>query len=342
MTTGEIRGSVWFPFSDEPLLEGTVYTPRFSNPYVILPSGACDGKWHLFVHSWIGIHHFVSDSGIAWKHDKILEYGGRFPSVYYEDELYYLVYEKNNYRNPVSSVSKEHRAEVLSRIEIRTSEDLITWSRPKTVLESKDVPFASDYVKNPMLSIPQIVKKDETYMLYFGASETLLDDVNQKVVRYLGCAFGRKADGPFSLGKPEKPVLEADPNDPDSNLACGSVRIVQASDKIYAFQCSSYWDENKRKSSSVLRILESEDGIEFVKCGKKPVLVPADTGWTSGSITGCDVHYKADEQCWYCFYSAKEKKNSAFQKESIGLMIGSVPTKFNVNLKRGLSEVLFV
>ena len=40
---------------------------------------------------------------------------------------------------------------------------------------------------------------------------------------------------------------------------------------------------------------------------------------------GCDVHYKADEKCWYCYFSASGEKELFFKKESIGLLLGNVP-----------------
>ena len=42
---------------------------------------------------------------------------------------------------------------------------------------------------------------------------------------------------------------------------------------------------------------------------------------------GCDVHYKADEKCWYCYFSASGNRKFMFKMESIGLLIGSVPEK---------------
>ena len=55
----------WFPFSDEPVLQGLWYVPRLEDPAFLFPEESTDGKWHLFAHSWLGIHHFIASSGIV-------------------------------------------------------------------------------------------------------------------------------------------------------------------------------------------------------------------------------------------------------------------------------------
>ena len=66
----------WFPFSDEPLVHGLGSAPRFCDPQVLMPEQSCDGKWHMFFHSWIGVHHFISDSGIQWEPRRMIEVRG--------------------------------------------------------------------------------------------------------------------------------------------------------------------------------------------------------------------------------------------------------------------------
>jgi len=342
MVTSNVKDCSWFPFSDEPLVTGPWYAPKICDPQILLPENSCDGKWHLFAHNWLGIQHYVSDSGIVWEEQQQIAARGLYPFIYYEDETFYLLYEKHDldFSNFLSkNKTKEER---ISRIEIISSRDLIIWSKPRVLLDSRSIPYAGDYMTRNAISRPQLLKINDIYRLYFGASEVVLPDSKQKVSRYFGCAFARRLDDKFFLEKPEKPILESDPNDRYSNLACGSVKIVQSDEKIFAFQCPAFWDENKKRTSSVLRILESEDGITFKPLAKKPVLIPAENGWTSAYIMSCDLRFKADEKCWYCYYSANERGNKITRKESVGLMIGSIPSKKPMNLKKQLNEVLFV
>lgn len=339
METSNVKDCSWFPFSDEPLVTGSWFAPKLCDPQVLLPSRSCDGKWHMFAHNWLGIQHFVSDSGIAWEKAHMIVPRGLYPYIYYEDETFYLLYEKHNL---IPGLRRKNKDEDISRIEIVSSTDLISWSKPRVILDSRSVPFAGDYLNRNLISRPQLIKINDIYRLYFGASEMILSDSKQRVPRYYGCAFSRRLDEPFFLEKPEKPILESDPNDKYSNLACGSVKLVESADKIFGFQCCAFWDPEKKKTSTVLRILETEDGLTFTPCNKKPVLVPALEGWTSAYIMACDVLYKKDEKCWYCYYSANDRAHGLLQKESIGLMIGTIPTKIQRPVKQGLNEVLFV
>lgn len=342
METNNVKNCSWFPFSDEPLITGKWYAPKICDPQVLLPSRSCDGKWHLFAHTWMGIHHYVSDSGIVWDDKQIVEPNGLYPYIYYEDETYYLLYEKHDSALARIIRHKRLKEDHISRIEVRTSTDLISWSKPKIILDSRSVPYSGDYLNHSAISRPQLIKVNDVYRLYFGASEMVLPDSKQKVSRYFGCAYSRKLDDKFFLEEPKKPILESDPNDEFANLACGSVKLVESDGKLFGFQCSAYWDEEKKKSSSVLRILESEDGVSFKPINRKPILTPSQKGWTAAYIMSCDVRYKADEKCWYLYYSANDSKHGPKQKESVGLMIGSIPKKGQIDLKRQLSEVLFV
>lgn len=319
----------WFPFSDEPLLTGKDYAPKFCDPQILLPEQSCDGKWHLFVHSWLGLHHFVSTSGIAWEPRKMIEPRAHSPFIFIENENYYLIYEKHDRNIPfINHRTGEGKGESYSCIEMRTSTDLVTWSKPRLLLDSRTIPFAGDYLKYPRISRPQLIVAGDEYRLYFGASHLVLPDTKQKVSRYFACASAPAITGPYSMAKPERPLIEPDPDDKWSNLGCGSIRVVPCGDYLYAFQCPVHWDAEKKRTSSCLILLKSEDGYVWNRCSDEPILVPAQKGWTSSYIMGCDVHYKADEKCWYCYYSASGNKRLTFKQESIGLLLGNIPSRF--------------
>ena len=321
----------WFPFSDEPLVQGVSYAPRFCDPQVLMPEQACDGKWHMFFHSWIGIHHFISDSGIEWEPRKMIEVRGHSPFIYIENEKYYLIYEKHEREIPfVGNKRADGGRETGSRIEMRSSTDLLVWSKPRLILDSRTVPYASDYLKAPRVSRPQLLKTANGYRLYFGASHLILPDTSQKVSRYFGYAESDQLLGPYKLSEKAAPLIQALPDDKWSNLGCGSIRIVPHEDKIYAFQCGVYWDPETAKTHSALTMLRSDDGLSFKRCLDKPILMPSSHGWASSYIMGCDVHYRPEEKNWYCYFSANEehgKKGILSIYESVGLILGALPVK---------------
>lgn len=313
----QIENCLWFPFNDEPLLKSTWYVPKFCDPQVIMPSFSPDKRWHLFFHSWIGIHHFSSSSGIAWEPEKMIVPRGHYPNVFIEYGKYYLVYEKHD----LSFSGKLNKSNF--RIEIRSSEDLVSWTSPKVVLTASQVPYAKDYLGSAVLSRPQIVKTNEEFRLYFGASEAFLPDSKQRVSRYLGYAQCFKLGDEFFV--PENSlVLEPEPDDKWSNLAAGSVKIFKNNGLYYAVQCCYYWDEEEKQTLSAAFLLKSPNGLKFIRCSDKPIIFPLKNGWAGRYIKSCDVNYKEDERCFYCYFSANNCTNSRFvmAKESVGLFIG--------------------
>lgn len=320
-----LKDCQWFPFNDEPLLKGNWYVPKLCDPQVIIPSDSPDGKWHMFLHSWIGIHHFVSESGIAWEPKKMIVLRGHYPFIFHEKNRYYLLYEKHDYNIPGAAIRRaDEKNENCSRIELCSSHDLESWSTPRTILDSRDVPYAHDYVKRTSISRPQLIKTGDIYRLYFGASEVVLPDTKFKTGRYFGFAESSSLNTDFKIIS-EKPLLVPDPDDIWTNMATGSVKIVQHEEKIFALQCGYYWNPEECKTSSSAFILSSEDGLEFSRCTEKPILMPQAQGWADGYIKNCDVNFMPEERCWYCYFSASGRKNSLFSTESIGLFIGNCP-----------------
>lgn len=300
----------WFPFSDQPVLSRPVYSPKLCDPFIVMPEQSGDRRWHLFIHSWLGIHHYISTSGIAWQYKGLVVFRGHSPFIYREDGVFYLLYEKHDLSSSV--------------IEIRKSSDLEKWSKPVTLFNAEDVPCAGDYLKHKRLSRPQLFKINSTYRLYFGASHIVLPQTKQKVSRYFTFAQSDSLDGSFELYKSDRPLLESYADDKWTNMGCGSVRIIYCNDTYYAFQCGVYWDVNECKTHSAMLLLESCDGVKFTRAKEDPILVPAKEGWTEGYIMSCDVHYKYDEKCWYCYFCANNGKRF-LSEESIGLMIGTMP-----------------
>lgn len=323
----KVQDCRWFPFSDEPIVQSTKYAPSFSDPQVITPDQACDNKWHLFFHSWIGIHHFVSQSGIAWQPVKMIEFRGHSPFIFNEGDCYYLIYEKHDKELPFFGNKRaDGTNDNGSRIEVLISTDLLTWSKPRLLLDANDIPFAGDYVKSPRVSRPQLIKLGNQYRLYFGASSVKMPDCSVKSPRYFMYATSNDILGPYTVQSSEIPLMQVNPDDKWANLSVGSIRIVPCEKQILAFQCAMFWDSEEKKSKSSLIMMESEDGLRFRRCGQMPILINAEKGWARSYIMSCDVHYMEDEKTWYCYFSAMGDRKT-IRKESIGLLLGTVPPK---------------
>ncbi len=322
----DIIHASWFPFSDEPLLQGKWYTPSLSHPFVLFPQDSPDDKWHLFCHSWLGIHHFVSDSGISWSSVRVIEVGAHYPSIFIEDGVYYLVFEKRGYHIPFidgrrrQSLKEYHRE---SHIEIISSTDLSIWSKPRHLISSNDIPCSNDFMKKGRLSHPYIISTNQGYRLYMGASIT---DKKLDIARYTVSAVCVDIVGSYQM-ESNNILIKAEGNDYYRSLASGQLHVHRAENVYRAIQNAYFFDEKRNTTSSAILLLESDDGLTFTSLKKEPILTPTQSGWASSYILSSSLRYKEDEGCWYCYFSAASKMNGPIPmyKESIGLLIGKDP-----------------
>jgi len=322
----QLLGASWFPFSDEPVIKGLWYVPRLSSPVFLFPEESPDGKWHLFVHSWLGIQHYVSDSGIMWEPMGVVQVRGKYPFLFKEKGAFHIIYERHGRQIPfvehfTARMKKSHL--VGSHIEMRSSNDLSVWSEPRILIDAKEVPLSDDYMKQRYIVHPQLILAEGGYRLYVGSSKY---SKNPSSSRYLFSFFAKKLEGPYTLESP-KPIIEAVPNDQWRSLASGRISIYKGSNKYYALQNPRYWDQKRKKEASAIILLVSDDGLKWQRFERQPILTPTEKGWASEHIISCDVKYKSDEDCWYCYYTASGEKQFGFVREEIGLLIGKSVTK---------------
>ena len=322
----DIKKVSWFPFSEEPLLLSARFALYMSNPYVILPNDSLDNKWHLFSNSVLGIHHFISDSGISWQHIDLLVLGGRDPFVYYENGWYYLIYARSTNLNLFKFKETEKANKLRTCIEVIYSRDLILWSKPVVLLDFKDIPYASVLNPKPFISNPKLINEDGYYRLYFGASYLKMPDTKVKFSRFIGSAVSEKIRNRFKLENSD-PLLEPEPDSKYLNLALGNFNIIKFDSVYYAFTCSAYWDEERNGSFSAISVKESLDGLNFKDTLNKPILLPSEKGWTDKYIKSCNLNYISYERCFYCYFSALSQKK--FSAESIGLFLGTHAQKLD-------------
>lgn len=324
----------WYPFIDGPILEAKLFIPRLCDPTFIMPENSPDNNWHLFAHNWIGIQHYISNNGLDWHSTKMIELRGHSPFIFFNKGLWYLIYEKHDSTpdNLDWHEIKENKKKISrSRIEICHTEDMLNFSKPQILLDSKDVPFAKDKLQRPRLSRPQLFY-DETngYRLFFGASHILMKDSKQKATLYFSMASSPSLLGPYKIENNDKPLISPEADDEYRSLATGSIRIIPLKEGGYiAIECAFSWDKENNKSISTLVQLESEDGISWDYSKRKPLLSLPQNGWASRYITSCDIRFMDDDYCFYCYFSANSKVKFGpftYIKESLGLLLGKDPT----------------
>ncbi len=322
----------WYPFTEDPILEAKIYTPRLCDPTFILPKDSPDNRWHLFAHNWIGIQHFVSNNGLDWQAKKMIELRGHSPFIFFNKGLWYLIYEKHD-SSPDTLNWQELKSNdriSRSRIEICHTEDMVNFSKSQILFDSIKVSFAKDKLQRPRLSRPQLFYDEKLgYRLFFGASHILMKDTKQKATLYFAMASSKSLLGPYEVMNNNQPLISPNADDEHRSLATGSIRILPVKGGGYiALECAFGWDKENNKSFSSLIQLKSNDGISWRKSERTPVLTLPQKGWASRYITSCDVRYMDDDYCFYCYFSANEKTKIgpfSYVKESLGLLLGKDP-----------------
>ena len=317
----QLKGAYWYSFRDEAIYKSPLFFPRTSDPTVISPSDSPDGKGHMFAHTWLGIVHYETTSGLNWERKELVFLRAHSPFIYKEGARYYMVYETHDpdWVRKSKDVTKKG-----SRVMLSTSEDLRKWTPGKVILEAKDI-ASSSYRNSPSrISRPQLVPWRGGYRLYFGAGEFRIYDTDQKTTACFMMAESDYIEGPYKVH--QDPIIQIEPDSQYRNLAPGGIRVIALSDKLAAIECSYFFDKEENRSRSAMLLLESSDGIEW-NLDSVMQLSPLE-GWSNRAITGCDLSLVEDEDTWYCFYSANEKdklwKIFPRVRESVGLLLGKI------------------
>ena len=81
-------------YEGNPVIRNPLNSFVVADPSVLTPETSHDGKWHLFCHTFFGVHRYESSDGINWKHmNKIVRRAMR-PDINLIDGRYYLFYER--------------------------------------------------------------------------------------------------------------------------------------------------------------------------------------------------------------------------------------------------------
>jgi hypothetical protein len=290
-TQSALLDVAWQQHPRNPLIRPPFPWPLIADPTFVTPRTAPDGKWHLFAHSFRGIHHYQSRNGLAWKRQPGVVVGaGIRPFLFHQRGMYHLYYERMLRIWPG----------LKSRIEVRTSRDLRNWSAPQVVLTpqygwEREGGRGFGTVGNPC-----VVAHGEGFRLYYSAGLVRLKDCGFDEPKYIGVATATQPTGPFEVR--HKPVLGPDVKDPFSNLGAGAMKVLVLDDGFVGFQNGIYWNEAIGHSGSAIRTLRSDEGINWTLSGQRPIIEPG-LGWQRSHVYALDV--RRTDTGWCLFYNAR-------------------------------------
>ncbi len=288
----------WKDCHSNPLIAPIFPTPIIADPTFLPPDKTPDRKWHLFAHSLMGIHHYVSVDGLKWKRRReLIVPRSMRPFLFVEGGTYYLFYEKFLSYFPQKS-----------RIEVRQSKDLHYWSAPTIVL-SPSLSWHRRTCGNPC-----VIKDGNEYRLYYSAALVFLKDCKFSEPEFIGMASAKNILGHYN-SRPD-PIIEPDKSDDYRNHGAGSIKVVRTKKQYVGFHNGIYIDGNG-KSRSAIRLLESKDGITWSGFDREPFLKPEGSGWKRAFVYACDVRQFGDKL--YLYYNARN--GWLWGKECIGMCV---------------------
>ncbi len=308
----------WELASERPLIDPPFPSPLIADPTFLFPQHSPDRAWHLYAHSLMGIHHFISHDGYHWQRQGVVVPNGMRPYLYQDDNGYYLLYEKVHHGRFPWQWLPGRRWQ--SSIEMIHSTDLQQWSQPRELL-SPQLAWHSDARYGSSVSNPCLLKVDGEYRLYYSAGLEFIPDCGFCEPRYIGVSRANGIEGPYEpLGEP---VLQPDKGHPWCNLAAGAMKVLKAKDGWIAFQNGIYWNAGQEHSGSAIFLLSSRDGISWHSLRPEPILQPS-KGWQKSHIYALDVHRNSADGRFYLYFNARSNWHWTRGKERIGLLIGGM------------------
>jgi hypothetical protein len=318
MKVEEIQSIKWSDYSQGYIIDHPPLSPILADPTFIFPENSPDNSWHLFAHSVWGIHHFVSADGLKWKDRGVAVINGMRPYLYFEDGVYYLLYEKYRPLSLVLSWMKGRKW--FSEIAVVQSTDLKKWGKPATLI-SPELEWHSAG-GNRSVSNPCLVKDQSGYSLYYSASLVYIPDCGFNEPDSIGLARSKSILGPYDFMM--EPIIKVNKDDPWLNLSCGSIKVIRCEDGFAGFENGIYWDDKKIQSGSAIIALKSVDGVRWERLMQEPILKPS-RGWRRSHIYACDVKYYERQKTWYMYYNARNDWPVSRGQERIGLLLGRSP-----------------
>lgn len=300
-----------------PLIRRFGLSPIVADPSLLTPEEG-DGKWQLFCHTLFGIYRYESMDGLHFKRMGRVIKNGMRPDINRIDGKYYLYYEHTMSLIP-KLLATVGLIKWRSDIAICVSEDLISWSRSKTV-----VAHDRDYQSSKLgvsISNPFLIQLDGEYRLYYSAGLSFLDDCGFSEPTHISYASSRRPDGGFvSL---ENPIMSPNPKDPYLNSGCGCIKVYRLQDAYIALLNGIYVDE-LGVSRSAIMLFKSEDGnsFKYVKHLIKPQRTAGGGDWMAQYVYACNLKLYGGKA--YIFFNARNRAEVTKGVEHIGAAVAEL------------------
>lgn len=308
----ELLGLEWREHAGNPFIAPPFPSPIIADPTFLPPDDTPDGLWYLFAHSILGIHHFTSRDGLAWKRlaGAVCRASLR-AFLLKRDGTYHIFYERFLRLFPFA---------YRSRLEVMTSRDLTSWSEPASGPRAHS-PLAPRGLRGggeqPLRGggggrLPPLLQRRPGLPagLPLLGAQVHRDRLRP---RGRGAVRTRPGAGAAALGQ-----------DAYANMGAGALKVLGADDGRVGFQNGIYWGPDRARSRSAIRLVASRDGLEWNILEREPVLKPG-SGWKKAFVYALDVRRAGGR--FHLYFNARDGWLTG--RENIGLALGErVPSPF--------------
>ena len=227
-----------------------------ADPSLLTPDVSHDNKWHMFLHTTLGVYHLISDDGLSF--EKVQKVAGRAmrPNINRVGDTYYLFYERTRslFMNALNVVNL---VKWYSEIFVVQSKDLINWTKPEKVIGHTKSYEVSE--RGTALSNPFLLQEDGFNRLYYSCGMNYIDDCKFCEPAHISYAESKSLTKDYVSA--EKPLISPDKNNPYLNLCSGCLKVYKLSDGYIGVQNGIY--EKDGKSYSAIFLMSSPDGLDF-------------------------------------------------------------------------------
>lgn len=321
MKTAEFLELAWTEYGANPIIEAPFPSSIIADPTFLPPAESPDGSWHLFAHSLMGIHHFISHDGISFRRlPGLVRSSAMRPFVLRDDGRYYLYYERpRKYGIWLSTLPLKWK----SHLECMVSDDLLTWSDPLPVLYPT-LEWHSDARYGSSVSNPCVVRHGTRYLLYYSASLVRVPDCGFNEPLHIGVAEGDGPAGPFAPHP--GPLISPSPKNAWCNLGAGAFKAIRLDDGFIGFENGIYWNEAASHSGSAILVFTSKDGLKWKQAFPEPLVRPEGDGWKRSHVYALDARPVGPSK-WQLYYNARNDWHWTAGRERIGLAVGKSTRK---------------
>lgn len=281
-----------------------------ADPSLLTPETSHDGRWHMFFHTTFAVCRCESDDGIHF--DKPIKVASRAmrPNINRINGVYYLFYERTRplFFNALNVVNL---AKWNSAIYVIKSTDLISWSKPESVItNTRDYELSE---RGTEISNPFLLQEENINRLYYSCGMTFIKDCGFCEPTHI--SFAESTDIDCGYVSAETPIISPDKNDPYLNLCSGCLKVYKLSDGYIGIQNGIY--EKDGKSHSAILLLASADGLSFNF--KKILIEPAmhgENNWMNQFVYAS--HLVRSGNTLRLYFNARDTSDMFRGRECIG------------------------